>query len=330
MKTNILLRLLACFAALLSQSGCDFLAFDGAQRPYDRFVLSDPRFSDVVRNKDESLNQTLTATLTATVEFIPLDHHTLRIKEFGFVFSQGIDATLASSGARKVVIKKFPGDTGPLLTTDPRSGGVAKLGIKDPSSLTYPSVRVDISARFCRAYAKDSNGRTNYSFESVLIPVPPASTSDSGFSSNVKNSQVNAVALQPDGKIIMGGDFITVNGESHVNLARLEATGAPDATFTASTDFQIAAVAVQRDGKVVIAGNFSMVNGAPSSFLARLNADGSTDAGFATTGVGSVEAIAFQADEKILIGGVFTEVNGTERYCIARLETDGTLDETFD
>jgi len=67
------------------------------------------------------------------------------------------------------------------------------------------------------------------------------------------NGPVKAVVVQPDGKVIVSGDFTTVKGLSRTNLARLNADGSGDATFNAGTwiDGFVSAIALQSDGKVI-------------------------------------------------------------------------------
>jgi hypothetical protein len=67
------------------------------------------------------------------------------------------------------------------------------------------------------------------------------------------------VALQSDGKVIIGGNFTTVNGEACNRIARLYAGGSVDTTFDASTgvDSYVYDAAIQPDGKVLIGGSFT-------------------------------------------------------------------------
>jgi uncharacterized delta-60 repeat protein len=151
------------------------------------------------------------------------------------------------------------------------------------------------------------------------------------------NGPVQAVAVQPDGKVIIAGQFTTVKGLARSKVARLNADGSGDSSFNAGTgtggwEDYAHAVALQSDGKILIAGTFSTVNGTNRNNLARMNADGSLDGSFNPgSGVnGPISAVALQPDGKVLIGGDFTTVNGTNRNRIARLDADGGLDVSFD
>jgi uncharacterized delta-60 repeat protein len=158
-----------------------------------------------------------------------------------------------------------------------------------------------------------------------------------GVSGAVQGLGVYAIAVQPDGKIIIGGQFLVVNGVIRGNLARLNADGTLDTSFgnglsgVTGANSSVDAVAVQPDGKILIGGFFSTLNGVEHGAFARLNADGTLDAAFSDSlfGVGRLTTIALQSDGKILIGGAFASVAGVTRGSVARLNADGTLDTTF-
>jgi uncharacterized delta-60 repeat protein len=154
-----------------------------------------------------------------------------------------------------------------------------------------------------------------------------------GFNPDV-NDSVHAVFQQADGKVLIGGDFTSINGTTRNRIARLNADGSLDTSFDPGTgvDGTVSAVSQQADGKVLIGGSFFSVNGTNRKYIARLNADGSLDAGF-DSGRGPstpVLAVAQQADGKVLIGGFFTNIDFTARNRIARLNADGSLDAGFD
>lgn len=145
---------------------------------------------------------------------------------------------------------------------------------------------------------------------------------------------VSAIAIQPDGKVIIGGWFEAYNGTARNCIARLNATGTLDGTFTVGMGAEyggVETVALQPDGKIIIGGAFSFYNGAARRGIARLNVDGTLDGSFivGTGADGIVRTVAVQPDGKIVIGGAFTSYNGTARTRIARLNTDGTLDGSF-
>jgi uncharacterized delta-60 repeat protein len=163
-------------------------------------------------------------------------------------------------------------------------------------------------------------------------------------------SRVLCMALQPDGKVIIGGQFVSINGQSHTNLARLNSDGSLDSSFNPVVGplvGSLSSIVLQSDGKVLIGGSFTTVNGTHRSCMARLHSDGSLDVAFQPgQGVGPIlspvflvdgtqlgpvpiSSLVVQPDGKVLVGGVFTFINGTNRYASVRLNADGSRDETF-
>jgi len=147
------------------------------------------------------------------------------------------------------------------------------------------------------------------------------------------NSDVWSLAVQPDGKVLIGGSFSTVDGVARNRVARLNANGSLDTSFNpgSGANFSVSALAMQPDGRVLIVGAFTTVNGSTRNHVARLNADGSLDASF-NPGSGAdneVWGLALQPDGKVLIGGLFTAVGGVTRQRVARLHADGSLDTSF-
>jgi uncharacterized delta-60 repeat protein len=150
------------------------------------------------------------------------------------------------------------------------------------------------------------------------------------------NNDLFSIALEPDGKVLIGGYFTAVNGTNRNGIARLNANGSLDPSFNPGTGASdVYSIALQPDGKVLIFGFFTTVNGTNRNGLARLNATGSLDGSFNPgTGNGGsypvVNSFCAQTDGKVLIGGNFTTVNGTNRNYIARLNANGSLDGSFD
>ena len=92
---------------------------------------------------------------------------------------------------------------------------------------------------------------------------------------------VNALQLQTDGKVLVGGSFTSFNGQSCGNIIRLNPDGSLDTAFrtTAGSGASgvIRSVVLRSDGKIVVGGDFTTFNGIPRKYVARLNADGSVD-----------------------------------------------------
>jgi uncharacterized delta-60 repeat protein len=164
-----------------------------------------------------------------------------------------------------------------------------------------------------------------------------------GFDPRANNFAVYAIVVQPDGKILVGGDFTTLspNGGAAVArncIARLNPDGTLDTGFNPNADLVVRSIALQADGKILVGGLFSSIGGQPRNRMARLDAttgaadsfDPNASGPGGTGGTGSVDAIAVQADGKIIAGGSFTSIGGQPRNSIARLDATSGLADSFD
>ncbi|MGQ2984048.1 T9SS type A sorting domain-containing protein [Flavobacterium sp.] len=144
---------------------------------------------------------------------------------------------------------------------------------------------------------------------------------------------VNKATLQPDGKILVAGQYINYNGNAVNCIVRLNSNGTLDNTFTpgTGTNAGIWGCKVLSDGKILIHGGFTAYNGVASNRIVRLNANGTKDTSFAIgTGPSDyVETAVVQPDGKMILGGRFTSYNGTAVNRICRINANGTLDNTF-
>jgi uncharacterized delta-60 repeat protein len=147
------------------------------------------------------------------------------------------------------------------------------------------------------------------------------------------NGTVESVAIQTNGKIVVGGDFDIFNDSIRNNIARLNIDGSLDSTFNPGIgpNLGINTLAVLSNGEIMIGGDFSSVSGTARNKIARLNSNGTLDIGFnpGTGFVGIVNSISIQSNNSIIIGGSFTSYNGTTRNNIVRLTSTGLLDGSF-
>jgi uncharacterized delta-60 repeat protein len=143
------------------------------------------------------------------------------------------------------------------------------------------------------------------------------------------NHWVLALALQPDGKILVGGVFTNLCGQYRSGIGRLNADGTLDAAFNVGANSYINPIALQADGKIIIAGAFNTLLGQTRIYIGRVNADGTLDIGF-NPGVNSPpDTIVVQPDGKIIVGGNFTLLAGQGRSRLGRLNANGSLDVSF-
>ncbi len=158
------------------------------------------------------------------------------------------------------------------------------------------------------------------------------------------DDQANALALQPDGKLVLAGSCF--NGTFYdFCAARLNPDGGLDTTFNSSgkvtlrvgsRDDKATALLLQSDGKLVLTGYCRAVT---YDFFcaARLNADGTFDTAFANMGkffqqvgtnTGQANAAALQADGKLVLAGYCFD--GSQNvFCTIRLNADGSFDTAF-
>jgi len=144
---------------------------------------------------------------------------------------------------------------------------------------------------------------------------------------------VYAVALQSDGKVIIGGVFTGYNGVTVNRIARLHTNGVLDDTFNigTGTNDRVIYASVQADDKVIINGRFTSYSGTTTNRIARMHSNGVLDTDF-NVGTGAnnvVYTTSIQSDGKVIIGGGFTSYSGTTTNYIARLHSNGVLDTDF-
>lgn len=150
------------------------------------------------------------------------------------------------------------------------------------------------------------------------------------------NGVINDVALQSDGKILLGG----VSGGPL--LMRYNSDGSPDTTFhgdgvAASAGIfptLVTAMELQPNGKIVLAGYSNA-----EAMLVRYNSDGTLDPGFDTDGIvqatvgnsAEIHEMMLQGDGKIVaVGGARVNFTNRTEIILLRLNPDGSRDTTFD
>lgn len=164
-------------------------------------------------------------------------------------------------------------------------------------------------------------------------------------------SPVQAMAVQANGRILVGGPMTNVNGVFRLRLARLLPDGSLDSGFICHIppgppepswfNTTISALAVQPDGLILLGGNFTNVLGAARPGLARITTNGALDISFSPNIEAQpaspffsqplhIRTITLQPDGGIIIGGSFSHVGGVPRESVARLFPDGSLDTSFD
>lgn len=164
---------------------------------------------------------------------------------------------------------------------------------------------------------------------------------DAGFTpatSLAGGANINAVAVQPDGKILIGGSLTRTGSPTRYGIIRLEPNGALDASFGTGSGIpagtEVNSILLLPDGDIIIGGNFNTYDGTTVGRLCRLNADGSLDAGFNGGGsrfstVGTVQTLLAMPGGAILAGGSFDAYNGINSSGLVRLQSNGDIDNSF-
>jgi uncharacterized delta-60 repeat protein len=146
------------------------------------------------------------------------------------------------------------------------------------------------------------------------------------------SATVRSIFVQSNGQIIVGGDFLTFNGQPYNRVVRLNSDGSFDTNFYVGQGPEpyVFAVAAQTNGMILVGGSFSAFGGVSQPNLARLRVDGSLDLSFTPSINGYLIAPILQpGNGTILITGNFTQVNSQTCNGIARLSSNGALDTTF-
>jgi uncharacterized delta-60 repeat protein len=166
---------------------------------------------------------------------------------------------------------------------------------------------------------------------------------DDSFAPNIDGA-VNFVEILADQKILIAGDFTSVNGQPRLKIARLNSDGSLDTTFDANWVYEsidlnntkVKAITVQANGKVFISGSFARSGTNVPDKILRLNADGSSDKSLTSIpqigGVNFVKGILKVQPlpgGKFLACGYFSSASGNPTSNLARFNSDGSYDSTF-
>jgi len=152
------------------------------------------------------------------------------------------------------------------------------------------------------------------------IALDPTFTTGTG-----PDNSVLAVEQLANGKVLIAGDFFDYNGNAVNRIARLNADGTYDATFTVSLSNPVEAMLVETDGKFLITQGYG-------GGLYRFNEDGSADSTFTPVDFGGYGPYrVVKQGNKYIVAGDFTvySTTGTQYSDLVRLNYDGTLDTTF-
>ncbi|MET0759926.1 MAG: T9SS type A sorting domain-containing protein [Flavobacterium sp.] len=168
------------------------------------------------------------------------------------------------------------------------------------------------------------NGSIDVNFSSITVSNP-------GLLYDVK--------LLNDGKILIAGNFTTLNGVAKNGIAKINPDGTIDNSFIASAarnggGSRVSSIAVQSDNKIVLCGNFNFYNLVSKNGIVRINSDGSIDNTF-SLGSGFTYITEYNYftfilnNDKMDILGSFNFYNGNVVDGYMRLNNDGTIDTSI-
>jgi uncharacterized delta-60 repeat protein len=150
---------------------------------------------------------------------------------------------------------------------------------------------------------------------------------------------VRAIAVQEDGRILVGGNFSTFNGEPSGPLVRLLSDGSVDHTFKPSLmgnsggKPEISSIRLASDGRIVITGIFTNVGARLSPDIAVLDSNGSSSASFNFPALApsssSFGTLVPSAGGGFWELGSFTNIGGINNSKLAKLKADGSVDPAF-
>jgi uncharacterized delta-60 repeat protein len=229
---------------------------------------------------------------------------------------------------------------GSFFTFNQRNQNVARLNVDGSSDGTFTNSdpvgtiyalglqsdgKVLIGGQFT------SVGNTNHNF---IARLNSNGTVDNTFNAGIiSGSMVNAIQVQDDGNILIGGAFFsfTTYNLQRNNIARLMTNGTPDITYQSIASTTVQSVFLQDDGKSVWGGAFTSLDQNTRNRVGRLNSDGTLDGGF-TAPIGAnntVYAVTEDTNGNIYVGGTMSSYGNSIREGVARVFSDGTLDGSF-
>jgi uncharacterized delta-60 repeat protein len=227
-------------------------------------------------------------------------------------------------GASRGRIARLNGDGTVDATFDPGRGADSSVAVVFNDS----NGRVWVGGAFSNFNGVVRNG---------LCRLNPDGTLDRGFDPGLEpGSRVGAIVAQPDGRVLVAGEFRRIAGQARNRVARFNLDGTLDFSLDAGEgpDGEVRAMAVQSDGGILLAGSFRTVHGLSRGGVTRLTSTGAIDSSFVPgTGIGEegspATTLAVAKSGHILVGGYFKTFNGITVNGITRLDSKGGLDAGF-
>ena len=150
------------------------------------------------------------------------------------------------------------------------------------------------------------------------------------------NPPVSSIIVRADGKILIGGQFTTVNDVARLSIALLNSNGTLDNSLNATTVNWVNEMALLADGRIAVGGNMQIQGQSASQVVGLFNANGSADNTFVPNEAyfsSVVNQVIITADNKILacgkLSGTSPLFGGADPAAVRRLNLDGSRDYTY-
>lgn len=276
------------------------------------------------------------------------------------VSSEKLPILQGSNELLKVTVTRESGFDGAVsLALSGLPTGVSAPSATIPSGATTADIQLDAAASAPHSLpttvtVTGTSGDQSATKTFTVTVRGPAGSVDTSFGGgavitpvNASEDEARAIAVQPDGKIVVAGSTITPQQGTDFAVVRYHRDATLDADFNAGGKVTTAisngtdeayAVAIQGDGKILVAGTTNEGTTVQRFVVVRYNSNGSLDTSFGTggktvtsfgDGPDRAYAMALQADGKILVGGEATVTGSGLDFALARYNTDGSLDTGF-
>src|SRR5438552_1624838 len=148
---------------------------------------------------------------------------------------------------------------------DPNANGTVRVAVVQPDG------KILIGGQFTTLSPNGGAAVTR----NHIARLNPDGTLDTAFDPNangeVDATAVDAITVQSDGKILVGGLFTSIGEQTRSNIARLDATTGLADSFDPNANSYVLSVAVQPDGKVLVGGLFTSIGAQTRNYIARLD-----------------------------------------------------------
>ncbi len=170
-------------------------------------------------------------------------------------------------------------------------------------------LQLGVSLSGSRGFTLQEDGKIVIgTMDGALLRFNPDGSRDDAFNSPAFSPPwVSTVLAQPDGKILVGGNFRAAGESTRLGIARLNADGTLDSSFNPSSEegTAVTSFALQANGKLIVAGHFDFLAGQPATNVVRLNPDGTIDPAFPRSfpvSWSETGPLALQEDGSVLVG----------------------------